>query len=182
MGVYFQHDHACAGPLNRRRQRHERPSRALLAFMPLRGAAALSCILGAMCVMAPGQGPGLDSRVANIRSLENARFDAQKRKDNVALNLMLDSAIVWVDPDGEMLTKSECLSGNHMASANILEIVPESTSVQFSGDTAVVIGTYRERGLRSGRPYRRRCRFMDTWVLKNGKWLCIAAASTSSVS
>jgi len=132
--------------------------------------------------VAPGQAPDFDSRAAKILSLEDARFDAQKRKDNVALDLMLDSAIVWVDPDGALLTKSECLSGNHLASAGILEIAPESMSVQLSGDTAVVVGIYRERGVRSGRPYRRRCRFMDTWVFKNGKWLCVAAASTSSVS
>ena len=150
--------------------------------MVLTEAAILLFIFSVTRAVAPGQVPDADSRAAQILSLDNARFDAQKRKDNVALDLMLDSAIVWVEPDGAVLTKSECLSANHLAGANILEIAPESMSVQFSGDTAVVVGIYSERGVRSGRPYRRRCRFMDTWVFKNGKWLCIAAASTSSVS
>lgn len=180
MGVHFQHDHACTGPLKRGRQRL--PPEARFGPMVLTKAAILLFIFCVTRAVAPGQVPGLDSRAAKILSLENARFDAQKRKDNVALDLMLDSAIVWVDPDGRLLTKSEYLSGDHLASASILEIGPESMSVQFSGDTAVVVGIYRERGVRNGRPYRRRCRFMDTWVFKNGKWLCIAAAATSSVS
>jgi len=180
LGVHFQHDHACAGSLKRSRQ--ELPREARFGSMLLTEAAILLFIFCVTRAVAPGQVPDADSRAAQILSLDNARFDAQKRKDNVALDLMLDSAIVWVEPDGAVLTKSECLSANHLASANILEIAPESMSVQFSGDTAVVVGIYSERGVRSGRPYRRRCRFMDTWVFKNGKWLCIAVASTSSVS
>jgi hypothetical protein len=164
------------------RPHQERPHEARFGSRVLIEAAFLLFIFCVTRAVAPGQAPDFDSRAAKILSLEDARFDAQKRKDNVALDLMLDSAIVWVDPDGALLTKAEGLSANHIAREGILEIAPESMSVQFSGDTAVVIGIYRERGVRSGRPYRRRCRFMDTWVFKNGKWQCIAAASTSTVS
>jgi hypothetical protein len=46
------------------------------------------------------------------------------------------------------------------------------------GDSAVVTGIYREKGMNKGKPYLRRGRFTDTWVNQNGTWVCVASQST----
>jgi|GEM_PF-1193314 len=119
---------------------------------------------------------------AEIRELELARFSAQQRKDNRTLDAMLDNALVWVEPDGVQLTKADYLARLHAGDVNILEIAPTATSVHVFSDIAIVVGIYYEKGVKSGKPFALRARFIDTWTLKNGKWMCIAATATSSIS
>jgi ketosteroid isomerase-like protein len=149
--------------------------------------ALVLAIAWATAAMIPGQQINFDSGLAatvrdRIRDLEYARFDAQHRKDSLALDAMLDNALVWVEPNGVQLTKADCLAELRRPSINLVEIGPESMTVQAHGTTAVVVGIYRERGVKDGHAYVLRARFMDTWAFKNGKWLCIAAAATSSIS
>jgi hypothetical protein len=42
----------------------------------------------------------------------------------------------------------------------------------------VVIGIYREQGVRNGKAYVLRDRFVDTWVERSGSWICVASQST----
>jgi ketosteroid isomerase-like protein len=131
----------------------------------------------------PGQQINSDSGVAvKVRDLEYSRFDAQHRRDNLALDAMFDNALVWVEADGVQLTKADYLANLHKPDIDIIDISPESLTVRAHGTTAVVVGIYRERGVKNGQAYVLRARFMDTWAFKNGKWLCIAAAATSSIS
>jgi uncharacterized protein DUF4440 len=58
------------------------------------------------------------------------------------------------------------------------QIVSEGMNVQLFGATAIVVGTYRVKGVENGKPYSRRGRFTDTWVVKDGNWICVAAATT----
>jgi len=46
------------------------------------------------------------------------------------------------------------------------------------GESAVVTGVYREKGISNGKPYLRRGRFTDTWVNQSGTWVCVASQST----
>ena len=184
MALRGQHDHGHA-TMNERKVRL--PLQRFLGSMkmgsPLKMIAIVVAFVWATTVMIPGQkinaGSGL---AAKVRDLEYARFDAQRRKDNLALDAMFDNALVWVEPDGVQLTKADYLAKLRKPDINVTEINPESMTVRAHGTTAVVVGIYRERGVKDGQAYALRARFMDTWAFKNGKWLCIAAAATSSIS
>lgn len=189
-----QHDHGHA-IMNERSARLPLPARFLglmkLSLMNLvlmnlglmKTIAVVLAITWATTAMLPGQQINSDSGVAaKIRDLEYARFDAQHRKDNLALDAMFDNALVWVEPNGAQLTKADYLANLRKTGMNVVEIGAESITVHAHGTTAVVVGIYRERGVKDGQAYVLRARFMDTWVFKNGRWLCIAAAATSSVS
>jgi len=119
---------------------------------------------------------------AKIRELELARFDAQQRKDNRTLDAMLDNALVWVEPDGVQWTKADYLANLHSNDGTILEIAPESISVRVFAGIAIAVGIYHERAVNDGRPFVQRARFIDTWTFKRGKWVCIAATATSTIS
>jgi len=143
-------------------------------------------LLGILCATATisvGQEPDRDSRAVNeIRSLEHSKFDALQRKDNATLDTIFDDAGMQVDQDGSLWTKADFLANSRSSTTKILRIAPESMSLRVFGDVALVIGIYEERGLKAGHPYVKRCRFIDTWAFKKGKWVCIAATATSAIS
>jgi len=140
-------------------------------------------ILCASAATIPAQETGSGSSVAGkVRELELARLDAQRRKDNRTLDAMLDNALVWVEPNGVQLTKADYLANLRSSEGDILEIAPAPMTVHVFGDIAIVAGIYREKGVKGGRLYLQRVRFIDTWTFKDGKWVCIAAAATSSIS
>jgi hypothetical protein len=142
---------------------------------------AMVCATAAL-THAQGTGSGSSSPVAEkVRALEYARFQAQEHNDNIALDAVLDNSLVWVETDGTLLTKAELMAKIHRAGANVLEITVESMIVRTFGDTANVVGVYRIAGTKAGKPYQQRCRFMDTWIFKNGMWVCIAAMASSSI-
>jgi len=119
---------------------------------------------------------------AILLSLERSKFHAQQQKDTTALNAIFDEGLMWVSPDGELSTEAHYLESLHDSATNQLRMIPGSLSVKVFDRIAIVVGIYEERGLNAGRPYRRRCRFIDTWTYKSGKWVCIAAATTSAIS
>ena len=143
---------------------------------------ALAIICATATTTPAQQTPPSPAVLAKIRELENNRFEAQRRKDNTALDAMLDNALVWVGPDGVQKTKADYLEDLHSAGTSVLDLSPVSMTIDVHGNTAVVVGIYREKGVKDGRAYQLRARFIDTWMLKNGKWLCIASTSTSVIS
>jgi ketosteroid isomerase-like protein len=51
-------------------------------------------------------------------------------------------------------------------------------SVHVYGTTAIATGVFRAKGLDKGKPYTRRERFIDTWILKGGQWVCVGTNAT----
>lgn len=85
------------------------------------------------------QQPDASTAVA-IRALEHAWVDGQSSNDNRALDLIFDNALIYVEY-GRLVTKGEYLSRiKHEAP----EIALEPMSVRVLGDTAIVVGSYRE--------------------------------------
>jgi ketosteroid isomerase-like protein len=115
---------------------------------------------------------------STILALEHAWDQAQERGDAKALSTIFDDALIYVDYDGKLLTKAEYMARVKANNTHMQQIVAEEMSVQMFGTTAVVVGTYRAKGIESGKPYVKRGRFTDTWVLRGTNWICIAAGTT----
>ena len=115
---------------------------------------------------------------SKILALEYAWDQAQERGDIQALDAIFDNSLVFVDYDGRVLTKPQYLARVTSDSSHLQQIVTESMSVQMFGNTAIVVGTYRAKGLENGTPYLRHRRFIDTWMLIGEHWMCVAAEAT----
>jgi ketosteroid isomerase-like protein len=115
---------------------------------------------------------------SSILALEHAWDQALERQDIKALSAIFDNSLLYVDYDGQLLTKAEYLARVKANSARIQQIVAEGMSVQLFGNTAIVVGTYRLKSVDSGKPSLVRGRFTDTWVFEGKNWICVAAAST----
>ena len=122
-----------------------------------------------------------DSAVASkIMAMEKAWNQAFKLRDTKAINELLDDSIILVNDDGSMQSKSEFLTWIRTSKPSDDEQVsPESISVHVTGDVAVATGTFRAKSMQGGKSYLRQDRFVDTWVNKNGAWVCLSATATS---
>ena len=112
-----------------------------------------------------------------IRALEHEWVDAQSHNDNRALNLILDSDVVYVEY-GRLVTKADYLLRIKHEDPSTDEIVMEPITVRVFGSTAIVTGSYRETQRHGGIRKFTRWRFVDTWAYKKHGWVLIAAGST----
>ena len=117
--------------------------------------------------------------VSKIVAMEKAWNQAYKLRDTKAIDAFLDDRIVLVNDDGSLQTKAEFLAGVRASKPSEEEqVAPESITVQVIGGVAIATGVFRAKGVEAGKPYVRRDRFADTWVNKNGSWICVSASAT----
>ena len=110
-----------------------------------------------------------------IIALENLWNQMQINHDADAMGKMLDSDYVFTDYDGTVLTKGQFLASIRDKSIQVTVEVSENMKLFRHGDTVIVIGSTREKGTEKGKPFSRVGRFTDTWIKKDGQWLCIAS-------
>jgi len=122
-----------------------------------------------------------DSAVrSKIIALEKAWNQAYKAGDTKALDSILDNEVVLINDDGSVQSKVEFLASVKATKNNSQEqqVSPESMSVHVFGNIAVATGVFRAKGVEGGKSYMRRERFVDTWIYKNGNWVCVATNAT----
>lgn len=115
---------------------------------------------------------------SKILAVENAWNLAEAKGDIKALSLIFDDFMIYVDEDGSMLTKGEFLARARAAGAHPQSLATQSMDAQVYGDTAIVTGIYRFKGVEHGQSIQRDGRFSDIWVRRNGTWVCVAAQAT----
>ena len=119
-----------------------------------------------------------DQEQARLLSLENAWNQAVQQKDIKALDSLMAADLVSIDYDGTVMNKTQYLASVKALALRLDHVVNDSMRVQFYGQSAVIVGVYRETGMKNGKPYAHRERFVDTWINRNGTWLCVASQST----
>jgi ketosteroid isomerase-like protein len=132
---------------------------------------ALLCTAAALVLAQEGSDPAVQSKII---ALEKAWNQAYKLGDIRALDALLDDHIVLINDDGSVQTKSEFLAGVKPSKSQEQQVAPESMSVHVYGNTAIATGVFRAKGVEAGKTYVRRERFVDTWIYKEGKWVCVA--------
>jgi ketosteroid isomerase-like protein len=150
-----------------------------IRWIAIRSIAALS-IVALLCVSAvriSAQGDEATAR-AQVLALEKAWNQAYKAGDTKALAAILDNSLVLVEDDGSLKTKSEFLASVKAANVNEEQVAPESLTVRVFGNTAIAIGVIAVKETKAGKLAVHRERFIDTWINKNGSWICIATDAT----
>ena len=113
-----------------------------------------------------------------VIALEKAWNQAYKAGDTKALSAILDNSLVLVEDDGSLKTKSEFLASVKSSSGNEEQVAPESLTVRVFGKTAIAIGVIAVKAIKGGKSVVHRERFIDTWINKDGSWICIATDAT----
>jgi hypothetical protein len=116
---------------------------------------------------------------SKVLALESAWNIAEEKSDVRALDLIFDNSMIYIDEDGALLSKAQFLARIRNSRTQMQSLVTQTIGVRIFGDEmAVVVGSYRARGVEHNKPYLREGRFMDTWVLRGGAWICVVAQST----
>lgn len=115
---------------------------------------------------------------SQVLALEKAWNQAYKMGDAGALAGLLDNSLVLVEDDGSLKTKAEFLASIKGPTANEEQVAPESLTVRVFGKTAIAIGVIAVKAKEHGKTVTRRERFIDTWIARNGTWVCIATDAT----
>lgn len=120
----------------------------------------------------PGKTDGDESKIIAFENLWN---QMQINHDADAMGKMLDSDYVFTDYDGTVMNKAQFLASIRDASNQLTVEVSQDMKLHRHGDTVIVIGSTHEKGTDKGKRYEHAGRFTDTWMKKNGQWLCIAS-------
>jgi hypothetical protein len=139
-----------------------------------------ACLLVVLALALPpvhAQDELSDSAVrSKIFALENAWSRAAEIKDIKAIDPLLDNAFLCVDFDGRLMTKTEVLA--NVKSASVQQVLTEAMTASLHGNTVIVTGIFRMKGIEGGKPYLRRGRFIDVWMYKHGSWIAISSQAT----
>jgi ketosteroid isomerase-like protein len=113
-----------------------------------------------------------------IKQLERAWNQAESKQEVKEVSSLLADTLVYTDYDGSFMNKSEYLKWVAAPQQKADHLYDEGQTVKVYGAAAVVTGIYRETGTNKGKPYVIRSRFTDTWIKRDGVWLCVASHST----
>lgn len=119
-----------------------------------------------------------DEAQARILALETAWNHAVQQRDGNAVEPLLGNELIYIDYDGTVMDKPHYMASVKSSALHAEQVTNESMKVQVYGASAVVVGVYRERGTKHGKPYLHRERFVDTWLNRGGAWVCVASQST----
>ena len=140
-------------------------------------AIALLLVFGAATTRAQ-RNTSISDDESKIRALESAWNLAEEEKNISALDQMLAATFVYTEFDGSFSDKAEFLKTVKTSAPTSDQITNQNVAVALYGNTAVVTGIFKEKGIENGKPFARRGRFTDTWLNQNGVWLCIASQAT----
>src|SRR5215813_8557775 len=112
---------------------------------------------------------------SKIIAMENLWNQMQLNHDAPAMEKMLDEDFVLTDYDGSLLNRSQFLGSIKDPSIQLTQEMSEGMKLHQHGITVVITGATREKGTQNGKPFAHNGRFTDTWIKKEGKWLCVAS-------
>jgi len=116
---------------------------------------------------------------SKILAMENAWNVAQKNHDVRALDALVADSFINTDYDGTIENKAQFLADAKDTSFKFESVGNTNVSIfMYNGNTAIVAGTYHTTGTNKGKAVDSHGRFTDTWVQINGKWQCVASATT----
>ena len=114
---------------------------------------------------------------AGIRDLSAQWSTAYLKNDPAILERIWAPDFVYVEPSGHRFTKAEGIAA--LKDRGEQHTVSEASSIDVrvygGGTLAVDIGDYTEAGRDTdGKPFERKSRFTNVWVLKDGAWRCVS--------
>lgn len=150
-----------------------------LRFPLLISIVAIVILLSMIAVRPLAAGDDADAQArSQVMALEKVWNQAYKAGDTKALASILDNSLVLVEDDGSLKSKADFLSSIKGPTANEEQVAPESLTVRVFGNTAIAIGVIGVKVKQNGKTVTRRERFIDTWLNRNGSWVCIATDAT----
>jgi ketosteroid isomerase-like protein len=112
---------------------------------------------------------------SKVLAMERAWNQAEVHNDASAVQLLLADDFVMTVAEGATYNKAQVVSSIRDKSYHPDLLESPDMKVHSYGKTAVVTGTYREKGTEKGKAWERTGRFTDTWIYLDDRWQCVAS-------
>jgi len=116
-----------------------------------------------------------NSDAAAVRALELKWTESYKQHNIEILSSLLSDEFVITVEDGSVYSKAGYISHSADSSVHVQVAEMSDLRVRMHGTTAIVTGSYHEKGESAGRPYEYYDRFTDVWIKTAGKWQVVAS-------
>ena len=137
----------------------------------------LLCLLAALSAApAPLQDAKSDQEI--LAQLEREWDTAFHRRDVAFVGTLLADEFVATYDDGTRADRAKELALAATFNQQVDSSVLDDFIVKVYGDTAVVWFTLHLVGPKDGKPLALTFRYLDVWVLRDGRWQCVASQST----
>jgi ketosteroid isomerase-like protein len=115
------------------------------------------------------------SDAATVRSLELKWTESYKQRNIEILSSLLADDFVITIEDGSIYSKAGYISHSADTSVRVQVAELSDLKVRVHGNTAIVTGSYHERGESNGKPYEYHDRLTDVWMEIGGRWQVVAS-------
>jgi len=132
-------------------------------------------VLGLVACAAGPMAAQEKSDAATVRSLELKWTESYKQRSIDMLSSLLADDFVITIEDGSVYSKAGYISHSADASVHVDVAEQSNLKVRMHGDTAIVTGSYHEKGVSNGKPYEYHDRLTDVWMKSGGKWQVVAS-------
>jgi hypothetical protein len=104
-----------------------------------------------------------------IRSLEDELLNAIKASDIPALDRLLHDDLLFIAPNGSLVTKALDLASHRAGTMIVDELSSTIEQIRLIDDTAIVIVVYNTRGRMMGIPITGKFRYIRIWKRFSGQ-------------
>ena len=126
----------------------------------------------------PHFAPAAEEAVADLIAADRAMQRAVLERDVATFAGFLADDYVLIDSRGRQHDKAAVLKQVVDPEIHIAVNETREHHVRVHGEMAVVIAVLQQRGIDRGVPYDVPVRFSDTWIRRNGRWLCLSGHAT----
>ena len=119
------------------------------------------------------QAAAADAAEEAVTAAEHQWAKSQQTNNVDLLAPLLADKVVETTEEGKVRTGKEAVLAA-AKSDTWSSVEYTDLKVTVFGHTAIATGTFTGKGTNAGKPVDVRERFTDTWVMSNGKWLCVA--------
>jgi len=114
-----------------------------------------------------------DSAEKAVTAAEHQWLKSQQTNNVDLLAPLLADKVVETTDEGKVRAGKEAVLAAAKA-GTWSSVEYTDLKVTVFGHTAIATGTFTGKGTNAGKPVDVRERFTDTWVMTDGKWLCVA--------
>ena len=119
-----------------------------------------------------------DKLIAEVLATEARWVAAHRQLDSSVLDSIMAHDYTQITDSGDVLGKEDVLP-TYQTDQRHWEIAEgDEYNVRIYGETAVVIGRWRGKGVNHGYQFDYRARFMAIYVKRDGRWQLVADQST----
>ena len=113
----------------------------------------------------------------DVNRVEDARYDAMIRGDGAALAATLAEEFLYYQPSGKTATKTSYIELTTSGDVKIYKAERYDVKIHVYGDVATVMGSTR-LDIQFGNDRRDiDLRYLNVWVLRDGRWQLVARQS-----